>query len=778
MKHNFLITICILCCVFVSADTLAQTDFKVHNAIKEKVSYFPLNEVSLLPSLFKNAMDKDGAYLLSLKPDRFLNRFRINAGLQPKDSIYGGWEKLGVSGHSLGHYLSACSMMYAASGDKRYKEKVNYIVDELAVCQQARKTGYVGAIVGEDSLWDEVAAGDIRSGALLNGFWVPWYTLHKDLAGLIDAYQYTNNKKALDVATKFCNWIDVKFKHLTEEQFQTMLDCEHGGMNESLADIYALTGNKKYLELSYKFNHKKILDPLANGEDILPGKHANTQIPKIIGAARQYELTGNEKENRTATYFWETVVNHHSYVIGGNSNFEHFDQPDKLANNLSDNTTETCNSYNMLKLTRHLFALNADTRYMDYYERTLYNHILASIHPETGMTCYYVPLIADGKKTYSTPTESFWCCTGTGMENHVKYANSIYAKGNDGSLYINLFIPSTLNWKERNVNLTMQTALPSSDTVSIVMNSNANLPLHIRYPAWLTNGITVLINGKNTTINANPGSYFTLNNSWKSGDKIQVIMPMSIRQESMNDNKNRIALLYGPVVLSGMLGQEKTEQMNIPVFVSDKDNVNAMVHRVSNVNTLGFQTTATNDQKNISLIPFYEAYNSRYIVYFDKFTTDAWAVKKKEYEAELKRQETIKARTVDVMRIGEMQPERDHHLKGEHTNTGEAVNRKWRDAVNGGWFSFTMNTQGNTALQLICTYWGSDGGNRDFDILVDDIKIASQQLEKEKPNEFFDVVYVIPEELVKNKQTITIKFQAKPNNTAGGVFGCRLLKAE
>lgn len=778
MKHYFLKTTLLVCYVLSYAGMNAQTSFKVTDVVKEKINYFPLEDVRLLASPFKNAMDKDGAYLLSLKPDRLLNRFRINAGLQPKDSVYGGWEKLGVSGHSLGHYLSACSMMYATSGDKRYKEKADYIVNALAVCQQARKTGYVGGIVGEDSLWDEVAAGDIRSGALLNGFWVPWYTLHKMLAGLIDAYQYTNNEKALDVATKFCDWIDVKFKHLTEEQFQTMLDCEHGGMNESLANIYALTGNKKYLELSYKFNHKKILDPLADGVDILPGKHANTQIPKIIGAARQYELTGNEKENRTATYFWEAVVEHHSYVIGGNSNFEHFDQPDKLANNLSDNTTETCNSYNMLKLTRHLFALNADARYMDYYERTLYNHILASINPETGMTCYYVPLIADGKKTYATPTESFWCCTGTGMENHVKYASSIYAKGNDGSLYINLFIPSTVNWKEHNIKLTMQTSLPASDTVSIVMNGNANLPLHIRYPYWATNGITVLINGKNTTINANPGSYFTLNNNWKAGDKIQVIMPMSIHQESMNDNKNRIALLYGPVVLSGVLGEEKTEPMNIPVFVSDKDDVNAMVHRVNNVKTLEFQITATNDQKNISLIPFYEAYNSRYIVYFDKFTTDAWAAKKKEYEAELKRQEAIKARTVDVMRIGEMQPERDHNLKGEHTNTGEAFNRKWRDAVNGGWFSFTMNTQGNAALQLICTYWGSDGGNRNFDILADDVKIASQQLEKEKPNEFFDVTYNIPEELVKNKQTITIKFQARPGNTAGGVFGCRLLKAE
>ena len=758
----------------------AQSSFKIKDIIPARVEYFPLNDVRLLPGPFKHAMDEDAKYLLSLDPDRFLNRFRIHAGLNPKAEIYGGWESEGVSGHTLGHYLSACSMMYVASNDIRFKLKVDYIVNQLDECQRARKTGYVGAIPREDSIWDEVAAGDIRSqGFDLNGGWVPWYTLHKMLAGLVDAYRYAGNKKALTIAAKFGDWIDVKFKKLTEDQFQKMLDCEQGGMNEALANIYALTGNKKYLDLSYRFDHKKILDPLAEDEDILAGKHANTQIPKVIGAARQYELTGNLKNERTADNFWKMVTTHHSYVTGGNSNFEHFDKPDELSGHLSDNTTETCNSYNMLKLTRHLFALNPQAHYMDYYERTLYNHILGSINPDNGMTTYYIPLIAGGEKTYATPTESFWCCTGTGMENHAKYGESIYAEGNDGSLYVNLFIPSKLNWKEHDLQIIMETKFPKSDNVTLKVEGNGKavkFPVNIRYPYWAPNDITVTVNGLRVTIEKDSAGYFSLKRIWKPGDKIQVTMPMKIHTEAMPDNKNRIALLYGPIVLSGELGKERPEHRNIPVFVSNDADVSGLIEPVSNLDTIMFQTSATNNNKSIFLIPFYDMHHQHYIVYWDEFTTDGWNEKKKEYQAELKREEKIKARTTDEIRPGEMQAERDHNFKGEKTNTGEAFGRKWRDAGDGGWFSFTLDTKSNNNLQLACTYWGSDNGNRDFDILVDDVKIASQKLESEKPNQFFDVYYTIPDSVLQHKQFMTVKFQALPGKMAGGLFGCKLLK--
>ncbi|MDQ6904875.1 MAG: glycoside hydrolase family 127 protein [Bacteroidota bacterium] len=766
--------------VFIIFHANAQAPYLVKNNVQVKATFFVLNDVRLLPGAFKDAMNEDAKYLLSLEPDRFLHRFRVNAGLKPKGKIYGGWESEGVSGHSLGHYLSACSMMYAASGDKEFKKKVDYIVDELDECQRARKTGYVGAIPNEDSIWDEVAAGDIRSqGFDLNGGWVPWYTLHKMLAGLVDAYRYEGNKKALKVATKFCDWIDVKFKNLTEAQFQKMLDCEQGGMNEALANVYALTGNKKYLALSYRFDHHKILDPLSEDGDMLAGKHANTQIPKVIGTARQYELTGNKKNEATALNFWDIVTGHHSYVTGGNSNFEHFDKADKLSNQLSDNTTETCNSYNMLKLTRHLFAFNPSSKYMDYYERTLYNHILGSINPADGMTTYYVPLVAGGEKTYSTPTESFWCCTGTGMENHVKYGESIYAEGNDGALYVNLFIPSKLNWKERNLQIVLETKFPKSDDVILSIKGNGKatkFPIYIRYPYWAGNGITVRVNEVKVAVEKNAEGYYKLERTWKPGDKIHIFMPMKIHTQSMPDNDNRIAIMYGPVVLSGELGKERPEQQNIPVLVSNDANAGDLIKPVSNADTLMFKTSATNNNESFSLIPFYEMHHQHYIVYWDKFTEEGWNEKKKEYEAAIKREEEIKARTVDMIRIGEMQPERDHEFKGEKTNTGEAFGRKWRDASDGGWFSFTLDTKGDTNLEMICTYWGSDSGNRNFDILIDDVKIASQKLQSEKPNEFFDVTYAIPAKLLEGKKQVTIKFQALPGSMAGGVFGCRLLK--
>lgn len=772
----------VICCftVFMSFHAFAQAPFKVKNDVSFKATFFSLNDVRLLPSPFKDAMNEDAKYLLSLEPGRFLHRFRVNAGLKPKAPIYGGWESEGVSGHSLGHYLSACSMMYAASGDERFKKKVDYIVDQLGECQQARKTGYVGAIPREDSIWNEVAAGDIRSkGFDLNGGWVPWYTLHKMLAGLIDADIYAGNKKALSIAIKFCDWIDVKFKNLNEAQFQKMLDCEQGGMNEALANVYALTGNKKYLALSYRFDHKKILDPLAAGEDILAGKHANTQIPKVIGTARQYELTGDQKNEATAVNFWNMVTNDHSYVTGGNSNFEHFGKPDELSDQLSDNTTETCNSYNMLKLTRHLFELNPNGHYMDYYERTLYNHILGSINPKDGMTTYYIPLIAGGEKTYATPTNSFWCCTGTGMENHVKYGESIYAKGSDGSLYINLFIPSTLNWKERNLQLSLETKFPKTDDAVVRINGNgkaAKFPVYIRYPYWTDNDITVTVNENPVSVKKDKDGYYTIDRTWKPGDKIHMTMPMKIHTQSMPDNKNIIAVMYGPVVLSGELGKEKPAQQDIPVFVSDDENITDLIKPVADKDTLIFQTSATNDDKSISLIPFYQMHHQHYIVYWNKFTTDGWAEKKKEYEAEIKRQEEIRANTVDEVRIGEMQPERDHNFKGEKTNTGDAFGRKWRDASEGGWFSFTLDTKGETNLELNCTYWGGDSGNRNFDILIDGVKIASQKLNAEKPNDFIDKVYDIPKKLLEGKKQITVRFQALSESMAGGVFGCKLLR--
>ncbi|RYG68656.1 glycoside hydrolase family 127 protein, partial [bacterium] len=390
-------------------------------------------------------------------PERLLAGFRANSGLKPRGEIYGGWETGGLSGHSLGHYLTACAQEYAHGRDPRFKAKIDAIVTGLAECQKARGDGFLMAFRFDngfdrarlDQTWADVAKGDIRSGGFdLNGMWSPWYVHHKVLAGLLDAQALAGNAQALGVARAFADWAVAETKGLDDAQWQRMLTCEYGGMNESLAELYARTGEKRYLDLARRFYDRRVLDPLAKGEDDLAGKHSNTQIPKIIGLARLYETTGDARDRETAAFFWDRIVNHHSYAIGGNSNGEYLGRPDELARRLSTNTAETCNTYNMLKLTRHLFAWDPEARYMDYYERAYLNHILASQEPETGMVTYFMPLATGSRRDYSTPLDNFTCCHGTGMENHTKHGDTAYFHDGARTLWVNLFLPTELDWKE------------------------------------------------------------------------------------------------------------------------------------------------------------------------------------------------------------------------------------------------------------------------------------------------------------------------------------------
>ncbi|MBN2329073.1 MAG: glycoside hydrolase family 127 protein, partial [Candidatus Omnitrophica bacterium] len=644
----------------------------------------------------------------------------------------------------------------------------------------ANGNGYVAAIPNGKQVFAEVAAGVIRSkGFDLNGCWVPWYTLHKLFAGLLEAHRYCANDKALVIAARLGDWAAGVTSNLDEEKFQTMLACEHGGMNESLAELYARTGETKYLDLSRRFHHKAILDPLSQGVDCLPGIHGNTQIPKIIGVARRYELAGDEQDRRIADFFWNAVVRHHTYVNGGNTNHEHFGQPDKLNDRLSPSTSETCNTYNMLKLTRHLFQWSAGVEQADYYERALYNHILASQNPGDGMMCYFIPMNMNAAKTYNTPFDSFWCCTGTGMENHAKYGDSIYFHDEDG-LYVNLFIPSVLNWSEKGVQVWLDTRFPEEKEIRLtfICRRPAALPLHIRRPSWAQDGMQIRLNGDPLDLPGRPGSYVTIDRTWKNGDALQIAMPMTLRTEAMPDNPDRAAVFYGPILLAGDLGpigeEAENEQPRATVFVTGDREISQWIERDES-KPLTFRTTGAGRPGDVILTPFYKMHHRRYSVYWDFFTEDQWEKLQADYQAEQARLERLNARTVDVMRIGEMQPERDHNLQGERTETGDFMGRKWRHAHSGGWFSFDMKTGGNDPLELMCTYWGSDAGGRTFDILIDGVKIAEQTLQSNRPGEFFDVLHPIPPELAQNKEKITVRLQAHPGQTAGGLFGCRLL---
>jgi len=771
----------------------APSRWVVTPQVPGRVQPFDLADVVLLDSPFRQARDRDTAYLLLLEPDRLLHGFRVEAGLPAKAPIYGGWENMGVNGHTLGHYLSAASMDYRATNDPRLKQRVDYIAGELALCQAKNGNGYVAAIPGGKALFAELAAGN--ADALQPG-WVPWYTLHKLLAGLRDAYLYTGNAQAKAVLLGLSDWVIATTASLSEEQWQEMLTQEHGGMNEALADVYALTADPKYLTVAQKFYHKAVLDPLTRREDDLTGLHGNTQVPKLIGLARLYELTADPKDRIAAEFFWDRVVNTRSYVIGANTDGEHFDAPGKLSSHLGPVTAETCNTYNMLKLTRHLFQWTAAPEYADFYERALYNHILASQDPLRGMMTYYVSLKPGHFKTYSSPTESFWCCVGTGMENHVKYGDSIYFHNAD-TLYVNLFIPSELKWHTRGLTVTQTTRFPESDTTRLTLTCAhpVEATLKIRRPAW-TRGMTVSVNGHARAAAASPGSYVSVPGRWKSGDHVDITLPMHLHSEAMPDDPSKIALLYGPLVLAGQLGTEglappmpyatgdqgayfHVTDPAVPVFVTDeRQPLTAWIKPVAG-QTLTFQTVGAGRPAEVTLKPFYSTYFSRYTVYWDTFTPDGWKQRQAEYQAEQARRRDLDARTVDELRPGEQQSEADHKLQSEKSNTGDSPlgdGLHWRDASDGGSFSFVLKALPDTPQALVCTYWGSETGSRVFAILLDGTKIALQTLHENQPGRYFDVAYPVPSALVAGKPQITVRFQAQPGAMAGGLFGCRLVQ--
>ena len=742
---------------------------------------FDLSSVRLLDSPFKRAMERDAAYLLQLEPDRLLSRFRSEAGLQPKAPPYGGWEGMGVAGHTFGHYLSACSMMFASTSDERFRERVNYIVDELELCQQAHGDGYVAAIPEGRRVFSEIAQGIIRAKPFdLNGVWVPWYTLHKLFAGLLDAHRFCGNEKALKIAMRLADWAERTTANLTDEQFQQMLACEHGGMVEVLAELYARTGDERYLRLAKRFYHKAVMDPLSRGVDCLPGLHGNTQVPKVIGMARLYELTGERFPYRViAEFFWERVVKHHCYVIGGFTDGEHFGEPDRLNDRLGTNTAEVCKTYNLLKLTKHLFSWSPSVEKADYYERALYNHILASQNPDDGMMCYYVPMRPGHFKTYSTPFDSFWCCVGTGMENHARYGEFIYFHTDD-ELLINLFIPSELNWSEKGVRVRLETEFPESELVRFTLSCDkpTELTISIRCPSWLAGLPEAKLNGTTLPVSARPGSYLSIRRTWQTGDTLEIRLPMGFWLEPLPDNPARAAILYGPIVLAGDLGPiDQPEPILIPALVTHGRKPSEWIDVVSK-KPLTFQTKGVGRPQDVSLVPFYAMHHRRYTVYWDFLTEEQWKQREAEWKAEQERLMDLEQRTVDFVVIGDEQSERKHNLQGERTTSGSFGTRRWRHATDGGWFSYDLRVDPNQPMELVVTYWGSDAGARVFDILVDGKVIATQRLQLNKPGQFFDVTYPIPIELTKGKEKVTVRFQAHPKCIAGGIFGLRMVRAK
>ncbi|HUW92881.1 MAG TPA: beta-L-arabinofuranosidase domain-containing protein [Bacteroidales bacterium] len=784
MKKTVLLIVMIILslagCKKATAPTMIRTGGP--EVVEFRVVPFELTDVKLLEGPFKHATDLNSEVLLKYEPDRFLAKFRSEAGLKPKAEHYGGWEDNTIAGHSLGHYLSALSMMYQTTGNPEFLDRVNYIVSELKECQDADPDGYLGAFPdGKKILTEEVAKGNIRSqGFDLNGIWVPYYTEHKVMAGLRDAYHLCGNKTALEISEKFADWLNTVVDDLTPEQIEDMLHCEHGGILETLTDLYADTGNEKYLKMTHSFQDKFVLEPLSRGEDILPGKHGNTNIPKLIGLARRYEMTGDTIDRKTAMFFWETVVKHHTYVTGGNGNNEYFGEEGKLRDRLGDGTTESCNVYNMLKLTNHLFEWTASPEAADYYERALFNHILSTQNPENGQVVYNLSLDMGGFKSFQDP-EWFTCCIGTGMENHSKYNGSIYFH-NDEELYVYQYIASELTWKDKGLTVTQNTQYPEEHgtTLEITAAEPVELTINIRYPSWASSGIEVAVNGSRKRVRQTPGSFIPLTRKWKTGDKIEVNIPFNLRLESMPDDSSRVAIFYGPVVLAGELGPVRDNATLSPLYVpvlmtTDRNPANWMVPVENTTNT--FILDSVGRPRDVELKPFYRTYNSRYTIFWDMFSEEAWKEKESAYIALQEYKVNLEKITIDFFQPGEMQPEREHKFKGERTNPGRFKQRPFRE-TRAGWFSVEMKTDPATANKIVAEYWGGYPGRKTFDILVNGKVIATENLSNKKDGEFIYVEYPIPAEMTKGKSKVTLRIEAQPKNMAGPVFGLRTVRVE
>jgi DUF1680 family protein len=748
---------------------------------------FALQDVRLLDGPFKRAMELDQQYLLAIDADRLLHNFRVNAGLPSSAAPLGGWEAPDVElrGHTAGHYLSALSLMYASTGDARFKTRADALVAELATIQdaQARRfhPGYLSAFPEE--FFDRV---DRRQKV-----WAPYYTIHKIMAGLVDAHQLTGNAQALAVVTKMAEWVRFRVDRLTEAQQQAALGTEFGGMNEVLANISAITGNADYLRVAHTFDHQAIFEPLAKHEDPLSGLHANTQFPKIIGAAREYELTGDTRLRDIATFFWDRVVHHRSYVMGGNSDGEAFFPEEEFSKHLGTSGPETCNTYNMLKLTRHVFEWSGDAGAMDYYERALFNHILPSQDPATGMVLYYCPLRPGAWKSFSTEDDSFWCCVGTGMENHAKYGDTIYFH-DAASLYVNLFIPSELAWKEKGLVVRQRTRFPEEEATHLTMTLTqpTRLAVKVRQPAW-ARGATVRVNGQRRDGQEGrqgAASYLTIDREWKTGDTVDVSLPMALHTEAMPDNPKMIAVMYGPMMLVGDLGKEGLDGVKrygpsapqvgrvktppIPAFVGEVKDVVSRITPNRSV-PLEFRTSGLAQPHDVTLVPFYRILDQRYTIYWSVYTPDEWRSRAAASAEMVAWRRELPERTIDLVTVANAEHERAHNLTSESATDGFFEGQRTREARN-GWFSYTMNVSSASPTSIVCAYRGSEGRRRAFDILVDGQQIASETLEYH-PTEQLDKEYAIPESLTRGKTRVTIRFQAQPESTAGALIEMRTI---
>ena len=764
---------------------------------------FPLADVTLLDGPLKRARDLNIKTLLQYDCDRLLAPYLKEAGLTPKGQSYRNWD--GLDGHVGGHYLTAMAIN-AATGSKECEERMNYFISELQRCADANAKnhpdwgkGYVGGVPGSDRVWGGFKKGNFGA---YYGAWVPFYNIHKMYAGLRDAWLYCGNEQARQLFLGFCDWAIDLTAELTDAQVEHALDTEHGGMNEVLADAYAMTGERKYLDAAKRFSHRRLLTPLSQRRDCLDNMHANTQVPKVIGFERIAELAGDEAYHNAGAFFWDIVTGERSLAFGGNSRREHFPSREACQDFVQDiDGPETCNTNNMLKLTEDLHRRNPEARYADYYELATFNHILSSQHPEHGGYVYFTSARPRHYRNYSAPNEAMWCCVGTGMENHGKYGQFIYTHVGD-ALFVNLFVSSELNWREKGLTLKQETAFPYAETSKItITKGKGKFALQVRYPGWVSPGqFSVKVNGQPVSIITGPSSYVTIDRQWKKGDVVEVSFPMHNSVKYLPNLTQYVALMHGPIMLAMKTGTEDLAMLiaddsrfgqlavgkklpidQAPILINN--DIESIANQLQPVAGKPLHFTLTTKMVNKpnganELMPFFELHDSRYMMYWLALSEDNYQGYLDNLAKQEQERQELEARTTDKVQPGEQQPESDHFMETDHSFTGNTNDVFFRDARNGNYFSYLMQTAGNTDLALRLQYWGvGEWKSHEFDILVDDQLVTSvNNTGKYRISKFVYETYDIPAELLKGKKQVRVKFVAKPGKQIGEIYGVRLIK--
>ncbi|MDQ6473008.1 glycoside hydrolase family 127 protein [Flavobacterium sp. LHD-80] len=763
---------------------------------------FPLNDTRLLEnSPFYHAMKLDQKYLLGMDVNRMLNGYRKRANLPLLGNYPGSNQPENTRPGEMPHYISGIALMYAQTGDLEYKKRVDYMMASLKesidiINKNNPDQNYILGRKNWDNPLHELSKGKITldGGDETNYPWGGmgnfWYVVHKDLAAYRDCYIYCNSEIAFELLKNEGSRIADFALKANPDLFDDMLDIEHGGMNEVFADLYALTGEKKYMETSMKFNHQKVILNTALGNDVLYGRHVNMQVPTFAGTARQYQLDGNKISKEATFNFLDQMYTQHNHVIGGSGRYERYVKPGDETKGLGFTSDETCATYNMLKTARTAFEVSGDLKHLDYFERALYNHILASQDPDSGGVTYYTSLMPGGFKSYSDGynLEKVWCCVGTGMENHAKYGESVFFHNND-DLFLNLFIPTTLKWEEKGLEISLKTNFPEEDIINLEINENKSFSnkLVVRYPSW-AGKVKVWINDKEVSVNGKAGGTFELTNNWKKDDKIKIEMPQNFWIEKSKDEKNLITIMRGPLVMGASLGKDKmpgsdlvnyamhynnwvTPQNDIPSIIASESDINKWILPVEG-KKLEFKTKGAgflNGKANeITLIPFYQMHHQRYSVYLKMFSKE-----------ELKERQQIVSDEIDISSESD---EKKHKLTANNSarileKDGRHFwenNRYGRNALKNDSFSYEVKANEKASKQfLTVTFWGSASDGNGISIYADDQLLSTEDLGEKLPLSYYEKSFELPESL-KGKKNVKITFKVPENYNAGAIYGLKL----